>query len=103
MLSNLWLNIFLRVGQLNASETLFTYPSGATYLNYSNPNHEPRFSDEIDPSDYVNYTHACNGSAVCLYDALESGDITLGQMSASTTSSLAQSESAARKSSRSLP
>ena len=85
------------VGQLRADETLFAYPSGQTYLNYSYPDHVPRYSDEIDPALFVNFTTGCNNNSICLYDALESGDITLGQMSQSTTNSLSASESTARK------
>eukprot|EP00117_Sycon_ciliatum_P009054 scpid1187/ scgid4064/ Laminin subunit alpha-5; Laminin-10 subunit alpha; Laminin-11 subunit alpha; Laminin-15 subunit alpha len=82
--------------QVNSSESLFMYSNGKTYLNYTHPDHVPVFSDEVNASAFpADVRAACGNNTICLYDALESGDVTLGQASQSTTSNLASSENTA--------
>ncbi len=66
-------------GQLTAEESLFTYPDGMTFANYAFPNHDPPYLDEVVAA--VTDTQilaACGGNKMCIYDAFETDDISIG-------------------------
>lgn len=65
-------------GQLQANESLFTYPEGLSYLDYAHPEHIPPFSEEVLANAPLEVIEACEGSADCIYDACQTGDMSVG-------------------------
>ena len=59
-------------------ESLFTYPDGQTYLNYSHPDHIPVFPDEAIDKASDEVLAACGTNKECIFDAVETGDISVG-------------------------
>ena len=59
-------------------ESLFTYPDGQTYLNYSHPDHIPVFPDEAIDKATDEVLAACGTNKECIFDAVETGDISVG-------------------------
>ena len=68
----------LIAGQLLEGESLFTYPEGRTYLDYAHPDHIPVFPDEAIARATPEVLAACGTNVECIFDAVETGDISVG-------------------------
>ena len=69
---------FYCAGQINDTTSLFTYPFGVTFENFSFPNHIPVFLDEVINQSDTNATAQCGGNSQCIFDAAQTGDISVG-------------------------
>ena len=69
---------FLSSGQLLEGESLFTYPEGRTYLDYAHPDHVPVSPDEVVAIATPEVLAACGTNKECIFDAVETGDISVG-------------------------
>ncbi len=57
---------------------MFTYPEGITALDFAFPDHIPEFLDEVVNTASVEVLTACGDSVQCIFDASQTGDITIG-------------------------
>ena len=57
---------------------MFTYPEGNTALDFAFPDHIPQFLDEVVATASVNVLTACGDSVQCIFDASQTGDISIG-------------------------
>ena len=73
-------NIKLRdvfiIGQITQEESLFSYPMGQGVANFSDPNHEPQFLDELDNKTRQEAEAVCGGSEniQCIFDFSQTGN-----------------------------
>ncbi len=65
-------------GQVNASESLFTYPEGLTAADFAVLNHDPPFLDEVVADASVDILQMCGDNVECIFDSIETGDISIG-------------------------
>ncbi len=70
------LSFSFALGQITDEESLFTYPSGLGVADFSDPNHEPPFSDEISVDQDI--IDMCGGDSECVFDATVTGDPEIG-------------------------
>ena len=75
------------------NKSLFHYDKGLSYLNFSHPDFEPIFLDEVDSVSLENAKAKCgnNSSQACIFDYLATGDIALAE-SSGTEEAAAQSD-----------
>ncbi len=57
---------------------MFTYPDGMSTDDYQFPDHNPRFLDEVVAIATPDILLACGGNKMCIYDAVETGNIDVG-------------------------
>uniref|UniRef100_A0A8W8N5D1 Fibrillin-1 n=1 Tax=Magallana gigas TaxID=29159 RepID=A0A8W8N5D1_MAGGI len=64
-------------------DSLFYYKKGLSYQNYTHPEFQPIFLDEIDDNKLENAKTKCgsNSSQACIFDYLATGDIALAESS----------------------
>lgn len=64
-------------------ESLFYYEKGLSYQNFSHPEFQPIFLDEVDNDklDIAKEQCGSNPSQACIFDFLATGDIALAQSS----------------------
>ena len=62
------------IGQVTEDESLFTYPSGQTLANFSDPNHIPQFLDEIDNTTREKAKTVCGTNIQCIFDFVQTGN-----------------------------
>ena len=65
-------------GQIRPDESVFTYPEGNTALDFAFPDHIPQFLDEVVATASVNVLTACGDSVQCIFDASQTGNISIG-------------------------
>lgn len=56
----------------------FTYPDGLSPANFSNPDHLPRFLDDVLTNATDEIRSMCGDNAECIFDATETGDTSIG-------------------------
>lgn len=63
--------------------SLFYYEKGLSYQNFTHPEFQPIFLDEVDENKSENATKICgsNPSKACIFDYLATGDIALAESS----------------------
>ncbi|XP_064385443.1 uncharacterized protein LOC135334236 isoform X4 [Halichondria panicea] len=64
--------------QIRPDDSVFTYPEGNTALDFAFPDHIPQFLDEVVATASVNVLTACGDSVQCIFDASQTGDISIG-------------------------
>ncbi|XP_064385332.1 uncharacterized protein LOC135334155 isoform X5 [Halichondria panicea] len=64
--------------QLDASESLFTYPEGLTAADFAVLDHDPPYLDEVVASASAEVLQACGNNVECIFDSMETGDINIG-------------------------
>ncbi|XP_065942268.1 uncharacterized protein [Magallana gigas] len=78
-------DIYFNFGQkwLVSEESLFYYEKGLSYQNFSHPEFQPIFLDEVDKDklDIAKEQCGSNPSQACIFDYLATGDIALAQSS----------------------
>ena len=70
--------LFAFTGQLDASESLFTYPEGLTAADFAVLDHDPPYLDEVVASASAEVLQACGNNVECIFDSMETGDINIG-------------------------
>lgn len=70
--------------EIQPSESLFTYPEGLTAADFSHPDHQPAFLDEVLSSASDTITQACNNDPQCIFDYAETGDPEVGMATLET-------------------
>ena len=65
-------------GEITAAESLFTYSEGQSAAFFSHPDHDPLFLDEVLASADNATLAACAGNALCVFDALQTGNLAIG-------------------------
>ena len=76
LITNCVLSVF--TGQLNASESLFTYPEGMTAADYAMPDHDPPYLDEVVAAASAAILLVCGDNVECIFDSMETGDTNIG-------------------------
>ena len=66
-------------GQIDPEDSLFTYPPGLSTTDFSVPDHEPAFLNEVITGAPQEVLEACDGDARCIYDASQTRNIAVGQ------------------------
>lgn len=63
--------------------SLFYYEKGLSYQNFTHPEFQPIFLDEVDENKSENAQKICgsNPSKACIFDYLATGDIALAESS----------------------
>ena len=62
------------IGQVKASESLFTYPEGRTAADYAFPEHRPIIMEEISVNSYSpDLRNFCEDNPRCLFDSEQTG------------------------------
>ena len=72
-------NLHFFIGQVTEKESLFDYENGQSYLNFTNPDHEPLYLDEIDNETIANAAAVCGSidNIECIFDFVATGDMSL--------------------------
>ncbi len=70
--------LFVLAGQLDASESLFTYPEGLTAADFAVLDHDPPYLDEVVAMASAEVLQACGDNVECIFDTMETGDINIG-------------------------
>ena len=67
-------------GQITVDESIFTYLSGQSASDFSNPSHMPSFLDEIRSSLEGNsdLVEICGNNTQCMFDIDQTGDTNVG-------------------------
>ena len=65
-------------GQLNASESLFTYPEGMTAADYAVLDHDPPYLDEVVAAASPDILLVCGDNVECIFDSIETGNTDIG-------------------------
>ena len=68
----------ITTGQIDSVESLFTYPVGTTAANFSFPDHIPAFLDEVIAGASPEVLAACGENIECIFDASQTGNISVG-------------------------
>ena len=76
----------LTTGQINASESLFTYLEGLYASNFSHPEHMPIFLDEAIANAPQDIVDICGSNQECIFDSIQTGDTSIGLTTADTNS-----------------
>ena len=63
---------------MSDEESLFTYPPGQTAADFSVPNHEPAFVEDVVGRAQPEVVDACGGNVRCIFDATETGNLAIG-------------------------
>ena len=66
------------IGEILPEDSLFTYPEGMGPGNFSHPDHIPAFLDEVVANASPEVLAACGNNTECIFDASETGDISIG-------------------------
>lgn len=76
------LNKYIILGLVN-EHSLFYYEKGLSYQNYTHPEFQPIFLDEVDRNKLDDAKTKCgsNPSQACIFDYLATGDIALAESS----------------------
>lgn len=61
------------IGEIEPSQSLFTYPEGMTAESFSHPEHEPVFVDEVIGSASDEILELCGNNSECIFDAIQTG------------------------------
>ena len=65
-------------GQIEPEESLFTYPPGSSAADFSVPDHEPDFVDEVVANATQEVLDLCGTNVRCIFDATQTGDVNVG-------------------------
>ena len=65
--------IIFTIGEIEPSQSLFTYPEGMTAESFSHPEHEPVFLDEVIESASDEILELCGNNSECIFDAIQTG------------------------------
>ena len=65
-------------GQLDASESLFTYPEGMTAADYAVLDHDPPYLDEVLAAAPADILLVCGDNVECIFDSIETGNTDIG-------------------------
>lgn len=65
-------------GQISNNTSLFTYPEGFSVTSFSDPNHMPRFLDEVVRNATDEVISRCGDNPECIFDATETGNVDIG-------------------------
>ena len=65
-------------GQVDASESLFTYPEGLTTEDFAVRDHDPPYLDEVVATASAEVLQMCGDNVECIFDSIETGDINIG-------------------------
>ncbi len=65
-------------GQVDASESLFTYPEGLTTEDFAVLDHDPPYLDEVVANASAEVRQMCGDNVECIFDSIETGDINIG-------------------------
>lgn len=74
------MSLYVYIGQVTASESVFQYGVNENVNTFSNPNHIPPFLDEIRDNlgNNDSLTSVCGDNLVCLFDFGQTGDQAIG-------------------------
>ncbi len=83
-------------GQITQEESFFTYSEDLSSTNFSVPDHEPVFLDELGeiPQDVV---YACGDNVECRYDATQTGNLDIGLDTLTTNEANIEDQNVASK------
>jgi len=73
-------------GQITAEQSLFTYGPGESVDTFKNVSFKPLFLDSIFINESIRI--ACGNDFSCIYDAIATGDISVGLASKQTSENL---------------
>ncbi len=68
----------LFLGAISSEESLFSYPNGLNSSHFFHPDHMPSFVDEVVENASEEVLEACGDNIECIYDASQTGDISIG-------------------------
>ena len=74
----------MHTGQLQPNESLFRYPPGQTANDYAHRDHVPVFLQDVANGADPQVVAACGGDRLCIFDALQTGNINIGVATMST-------------------
>ena len=84
-------------GQIDPEASLFTYSPGLSALNYSFPNHEPAFLDEVVAGASQEVLDACGDNVLCIFDASQTGNTEIGMQTTTIEETNVANEETASK------
>ena len=76
--------IFIHTGQVSDSDSLFAYPDGLSAANFSFPDHEPVFLDELSNATLTEARSVCGSDSQCIYDFSQTGSEELAMVTTTT-------------------
>ena len=74
----------IHTGQVSDSDSLFSYPDGLSAANYSFPDHEPVFLDELSNATLNEARRVCGSDSQCIYDFSQTGSEELAMVTTIT-------------------
>ena len=97
MLISLLSCFFFILGEVNAEQSLFTYPEGLSADNFSHPDHIPDFLDEVLANSDPQTRELCKGNAECIFDVSQTGNEEIGMATLQFDNNTRQSQMEASK------
>ena len=72
------------IGRITADESFFTYPPSTSWADYNDPTYQPKFLDDLlmsfeNTTFLSDATALCGGDTECLFDALATRDLVIGE------------------------
>ena len=65
-------------GQIIEIESLFTYPAGTSFSNFTFPDHIPPFLSDVVGNASAEIISNCNNNPQCIFDTVETGNSEIG-------------------------
>ena len=65
-------------GQIIEQESLFTYPVGTSFIDYTFPDHIAPLLSDVVASAPASVVEMCNSNPQCIFDAVQTGDLAIG-------------------------
>ena len=69
---------------MSDSDSLFSYPDGLSAANFSFPDHEPVFLDELSNATLTEARRVCGSDSQCIYDFSQTGSEELAMVTMKT-------------------
>ena len=69
---------------MSDSDSLFSYSGGLSTANFSFPNHEPVFLDELSNATLTEARRVCGSDSQCIYDFSQTGSEELAMVTIKT-------------------
>lgn len=81
--------LIMHAGEIEPSSSLFTYTGELTAADFSYPQHEPVFLDEVIHLATEEILQLCGDNAECIFDAIQTGntDVALDTLEMDTANS----------------
>ncbi|WAR04750.1 MLP-like protein [Mya arenaria] len=77
-------NEFGKTWMTSEQESIFKYDDGVSHADFSFPNFEPEYLDEVDAANVSQANVTCNGNLQCMFDLIFTGNEALAAQTGST-------------------